>query len=1096
VSHPWRIQLCGELRVELAGERRDAALRGRQGRLLFAYLVLHRTRPVRRDELIEALWSHDGAPPSHTALAPVLSRLRRAVEPATIDGRDTLQLVFDETPWVDVEIVAERVAAARAAHGEEALAAATEAAELAEPGLLPGFDAAWLNGPRGELEELRAEALELAAQAGLRLGGAALPGAERAARAAVAAAPFRESSRAALIGALAARGNTAEAVRAYDDIRVLLREELGTVPGPELMALNDRLLAPPAVASAKLRAPAPADLVEREAELAAIDAALGRLAAGGGVLAFEGSAGIGKTRLLGILREHALAAGATVLDARASVLEREFGFGVVRQLFEAAAAAEPPSGAAASAGAVFGDAAAGSGDGLFSLLNALFHYTSALAARRPLVLCIDDLQWSDPASLRFVAYLARRIADLPVLVGTTVRTGEPGTDELLLGEIGQDAATTAVAPKPLTAEGAAGLIRAHLGAVADGAFAAACLEVTAGNPLLLRQLLTALAAERVAPVAEHAASVRAIGPRAVSRTVLLRLARLPEPAAAVARAVAVLGEHPGLTAIAGLAEIEEDQAAEAIAALVRAEILRAEEPLGFVHPLVRDAVYGELPAARRGIEHARAARLLAALGASPERIAAQLMLAPPRGDAWAVERLREAAAVAISRGAPDAALAHLQRAQDEPPWPDVRTPLALELGAAAEFVRGPAAVEALRRAYDELTDPVARGEAAIMIARTLLFMETPGDAIALVDAARAELPDEYEDLHQALWAIRIVGVFFGVADPSDLVSLEAVRAGPRAGGPGAKTLTAITALALALQNGDAREAAALARESLDGDEMPIFDRGIFTVLPATAMALAEPADPAPQWRRIRALAGRRGSVLDAIGADLWGGLASIWTGDLSTAIGWLERAMEGEALFGSSVSAHMGYTPAFLALAWLERGDRERAWEALGLTGDHTGSSDGERFWLASRAELLLADGEYAEVVAIAGRLAATRPADTHPLWSPWRSLRARAAQAEGDRDTASRLAAEELALARRGGAPWVVGRGLRQLGAIEGEAAPLREAVALLDGTSARLERAKAHAALGDLLQDAASWRTALALAERCDADGLAARLRSRLRG
>ena len=92
---------------------------------------------------------------------------------------------------------------------------------------------------------------------------------------------------------------------------------------------------------------------------------------------------------------------------------------------------------------------------------------------------------------------------------------------------------------------------------------------------------------------------------------------------------------------------------------MRAEILRADEPLGFVHPLVRDAVYGELPAARRGLEHARAARLLATLGASPERVAAQLMLAPPRGDAWVVERLREAAAIAIERGAPDAALAHL-----------------------------------------------------------------------------------------------------------------------------------------------------------------------------------------------------------------------------------------------------------------------------------------------------------------------------------------------------------------------------------------------------------------------------------------------------
>ncbi|WP_028059466.1 ATP-binding protein [Candidatus Solirubrobacter pratensis] len=1092
MTAPWRIRLCGELTVELAGERRDAALRGRQGRLLFAYLVLHRARPVRRDELIEALWAHDGAPPSETALAPVLSRLRRAVEPAAVEGRDTLQLVFPPQAWVDVEVVAGLVAAARSARGREAVAAATEAAELAAPGLLPGFDAAWLAGPRADLEELRAEALELAAQAGLRLGGDALPGAERAARAAVAAAPFRESARAALIGVLAARGNVAEAIRAFDDIRVLLREELGTLPGPELMALNDRLLAQPAPAPARSRA-TPADLVEREAELDAIAAALERLASGhGGVLAFEGPAGIGKTRLLSTLRERALAAGATVLDARASLLEREFGFGVVRQLFESAA--EAPTGAAASAGAVFGDGAAAAGDGLFSLLNALFHYTAALAARGPLVLCVDDLQWSDPASLRFVAYLARRIAGLPVLVATTVRTGEPGVDELLLGEIGQDAATAAIHPRPLTAEGTAGLVGAHLGGVADPAFASACLEVTAGNPLLLRQLLTALAAERVAPVAEHAASVRAIGPRAVSRTVLLRLARLPEPAAAVARAVAVLGENAGLTAAAGLAEIEEHEAAEAIDALARAEILRAEEPLGFVHPLVRDAVYSELPAARRGVEHARAARLLAGLGASPERIAAQLMLAPARSDAWVVERLREAARVAISRGAPDAALAHLQRAQEEPPWPDVRTPLALELGAAAEFVRGPAAVEALRRAYGGLTDPVARGEAAIMLARTLLFMETPAEAIAVVDAARDELGAEHEDLHQALHALRIVGVFFGVADPSDLDSLEPVRVGPRGTGPGAKTLTAITAYALALQSGDALEAAALAREALDGDEMPAFDRGIFTVLPAAALALAEPAAAEPEWRRIRALAGRRGSVLDAIGADLWGGLTSIWMGDLATAIERLERAMEGEALFGSSVSAHMGYTPAFLALAWQERGERDRAWAALGLTGDHTGPSDGERFWLASRAELLLAEGEHAEVHAIAGQLAGTRPEDTHPLWSPWRSLRARAAAAAGDRDTASRLAAEELALARRGGAPWVVGRALRLVGAIAGEAAPLREAVALLDGTSARLERAKAHAALGDVLGDAASWRTALELAERCGADGLAARMRALL--
>jgi len=255
--------------------------------------------------------------------------------------------------------------------------------------------------------------------------------------------------------------------------------------------------------------------------------------------------------------------------------------------------------------------------------------------------------------------------------------------------------------------------------------------------------------------------------------------------------------------------------------------------------------------------------------------------------------------------------------------------------------------------------------------------------------------------------------------------------------------------------------------------------------------MAEPAAAEPQWRRILALAGRRGSVLDAIGADLWGGVVSIWTGDLPRAVEWLERAMEGEALFGSAGNAHMAYSTAFLAPAWHQRGSREKAWEALRHAGDRTGPSDGERFWMISHAELLLADGLYDAVHEIGGALAATRPPETHPLWSPWRGLRARAAAAEGDLETASRLAGEELALARRTGAPWVVGRALRQLGELTGDEATLREAVALLDGTSARLERAKAHAALGDVTNLIGPWRTARILAEECGADVLAARLR-----
>lgn len=1058
--------------MELAGERREAFLRGKQGRLAFAYLVLHRGRAVRRDELIDALWPDEGAPPSDTALAPVLSRLRRVIEPAVLEGRDTLRLRFPEPVWVDVE--AARVAAPR------------EAASLTEGGLLPQFDAPWLREPREALEEVRLQALEALARAGD----------ERAGRAAVSLAPFRESARAALIETLLARGNVAEALRTYDELRVLLREELGTTPGPELVALHERLLVPAE------RAPRsrPVGLVERDAEVAAITGALSRLTRGqGGVLAFEGPAGIGKTRLLSVLRERAVESGAAVLDARAGMLEREFGFGVVRQLFDAVAAGDPPPVAAravfggeiATAEPAFGGGAApASGDGLFSALSGLFQYTASLATRGPLVLCIDDLQWSDTASLRFVAYLTRRIAGFRVLVAATVRAGEPDSDELLLGEIGQDPATVAVQPRPLSGDGTAALVAAALGG--DAALAAACQDVTAGNPLLLGQLLTALASE---PGPPDVASVRAIGPRAVSKTVQLRLARLPAPASAVARAVAVLGEQPGLPAIAELAGTDEPVAAATLDALVRAEILRADEPaggvqpprelpLGFVHPLVRDAVYLELPAARRGLEHARAARLLDRLGATPERIAAQLMLAPPRGDAWVVERLREAARIAVERGAPDAALVHLQRAQAEPPAPELRAALTLELGVAAEFVRGAPAAEALAAAHASLTDPDARAAAALMLARTLLFMEHPAEAITVVDAARAELTPEQTDMDLAFQAIRIVGVFFGVVEPAVLDELQAWRAGPRSQERGGKTLTAITSLAVAVLLGDAEEAAELARESLRGDEMPQFDRGTFTVLPATVLAIHDPASSEPEWKRLGALSARRGSVLDAVGVALWGGFAALWAGELELAIARLEQAMEGEALFGSAGNAHMAYSSAFLALAWHERGDRERAWAALHHAGDdRAGPSDGERFWMISHAELLLADGATGAAAAIAAELAKTRPRKLHPLWGPWRGLAARAAEAEGDRDTASRLAREELALAQRRAAPWVVGRCRRLLGELTGDTDALRAAAALLDTTSARLERAKVHAALGDR-------PLALELARACSADGLVARL------
>src|SRR5436190_1508143 len=149
-----RIELCGRLLVEIDGEGLHGALPGRQGRLLFAYLVLNRDRPVRRDELVDALWSGNGQPESADALLrPPLSRLRKALGPGRVEGRTELTLVLPPDAWIDWEV----------AH-------------------------------------------------------------------------------AALMEVLRAGGNVAEALRVYEDLRTMLRDELGTPPSARVMALHERLL--------------------------------------------------------------------------------------------------------------------------------------------------------------------------------------------------------------------------------------------------------------------------------------------------------------------------------------------------------------------------------------------------------------------------------------------------------------------------------------------------------------------------------------------------------------------------------------------------------------------------------------------------------------------------------------------------------------------------------------------------------------------------------------------------------------------------------------------------------------------------------------
>ena len=238
------MQVCGRLAVTWDGERVEDRLPAGQGRLLFALLVVHRGRPVGRDELREALGVGDAT------LRPLLSRLRRALGDDAITTGDDPRLVLPDTAVVDLEAARDGLhrAGSAIAAGDfaRAWAPARVALHTAQRGFLPGHDAAWADALRRELEEMRLRALECVGEAGLGMGGGEVDAAERSGRRLVELAPYRESGHRLLMDALAARGNVAEALLVYEALRERLRDELGIVPGAPTRAAYERLVRSPA----------------------------------------------------------------------------------------------------------------------------------------------------------------------------------------------------------------------------------------------------------------------------------------------------------------------------------------------------------------------------------------------------------------------------------------------------------------------------------------------------------------------------------------------------------------------------------------------------------------------------------------------------------------------------------------------------------------------------------------------------------------------------------------------------------------------------------------------------------------------------------
>lgn len=241
-----RVQLCGRFVVRLDGVRIEDALPGAKGRLLFAYLVLNRRRRIGRDELLTAVYGDEATAGHQPRLSVLLSKLRRVVDPERLTGRDAIELVLPGDAFVDVEAAFEGLhrAESHVARGEWAAAWGPSgvAFHVANRPLLEGHEASWLDEWRRRLDEVRLRGLECFAAARLGLGGPTLPQAADCARRLIELAPFRETGHRILMEALEQRGDVAEALRVYDRLRVLLRDELGIAPSPTVQNVYRRLL--------------------------------------------------------------------------------------------------------------------------------------------------------------------------------------------------------------------------------------------------------------------------------------------------------------------------------------------------------------------------------------------------------------------------------------------------------------------------------------------------------------------------------------------------------------------------------------------------------------------------------------------------------------------------------------------------------------------------------------------------------------------------------------------------------------------------------------------------------------------------------------
>jgi predicted ATPase/DNA-binding SARP family transcriptional activator len=785
-----RVRVCGPLEVELDGRRLESLLTGRKIPQLVAYLAINRGRVVRRDELIDVIWSTNPPQRPDGAFATLLARTRSVLGADVLRGGTQLVLDLGAEPWIDWEVAMAGADSAGKAFREgrpaEALRLAGEALGILDQTFLPGFEASWIDDRRRELDEQRFPLCDALARAALALGGPHVATAERAARTVIAEQPFRERGYAMLMEALAAAGDTAEALRTYDTLRTLLREELGLTPAPSVTAMAERLLRQAGQEQAPDPAPSPAPLpaaptgylpfavaANAEKPMAGRDAQRDQLleaartaaTARGRVALVHGEPGIGKTRLVVCVASELHRHGWNVFYGRTD-RESPLTYQPVIEALRHYGAQHPAR--VPQLEELLERGSEGSADlDRYRLFEAVAATFASAAAERPTLLILDDLHWADASTLTLIRHVVRSTADCRLFLLGTFRDVDPEVQEpmrIFMDELWHGGSLDLV---PLTGLGveATGELVHELVPDAEPGLVGLLQSRTNGNPFFVEETLRGLAQ----PGLDRTRNSSGLPlPDHVKQLIGWRVARLPTAQARMLRAASVLGPEFHLPRAAALAGCSVAEAFDAVEAARRAGLVVADsnrvDRYAFRHALTRDALYEALTPGECGRAHLTAAEQLERQprGADPAELALHFFHARYVGGAErAVHWRREAAEQATRRHAHEEAVEHYERALEalELIEDDGRLCARILLGEGQSLIRA-GSIERGRERLSEAGNLARRLGAADILADSVLdsgaFYLSPGevseDLVEVLEEALQGLASEEFEAHQALRA--------------------------------------------------------------------------------------------------------------------------------------------------------------------------------------------------------------------------------------------------------------------------------------------------------------------------------------------------------